>query len=161
MSRLHAYEYVNRPFASVRAALASDAPGVFHRATTSAAKRASGLAASLKIEIAGVEVGKEVELRIVSVDDHAHAPADPRTPAARFVLSWKAREGASFFPTMEGELVIYPLSPTETQLDFEGTYTPPLGVVGAAADAVIGHRVARASVRRFLDDVVERLRVEV
>jgi hypothetical protein len=161
VSHLHSYQYVNRPFASVRAALATDAKGVFHRATTSAAKRATAIAASLKIEIAGVEVGKDIDLTIVSYDADAHAPGDARTPAARFVLAWKAKDGASFFPTMQGELAVYPLSPTETQLDFDGTYTPPLGAIGAAADAIVGHRVARASVARFLDDVAERLRVEV
>ena len=160
MTRLHCYQYVNRPFRGVKNALVADATGVFQRATVSAAKRASAIATSLKLEVAGIEVGKDVEIRIVHVDAHAHTAADPRTPAARFELEWRAKDGANFFPTMKGELAVYPLSPTETQLDFDGTYTPPLGAIGAVADAVVGHRIARACVSRFIDDVAERLRVE-
>jgi len=160
MTRLHCYQYVNRSFESVKAALSVDPSGLFQRATVSAAQRAGALATSLKIEVAGIELGKSVEIRIVESDTATHMPSDPRTPAARFRLAWSALEGQRFFPTMDGELMIYPLSSTETQLDFEGTYTPPGGLLGSAAAALVGHRVARASVLRFLDDVVERLRVE-
>ena len=160
MTHLHAFQYVNRPFPAVKAALIADAKGVFQRATVSAAKRATAIAVSLKLEVAGIEVGKDVDIHVLGVDAHAHAPGDARTPAARFAIEWSAKDGASFFPTMKGELAVYPLSPTETQLDFDGVYTPPLGALGAAADAVLGHRVARASVSRFLEDVVERLRIE-
>lgn len=159
-TRLHCYQYVNRPFETVKAALVVDAQGLFQRATVSAAQRATTLASSLKIEVAGIEVGKAVEIRILETDAHAHAPGDPRTPAARFRLAWAAVGNEGFFPTMEGELNVYPLGPTETQLDFDGHYTPPLGAIGGAVDALVGHRLARASVLRFLDDVVERLRVE-
>jgi hypothetical protein len=44
----------------------------------------------------------------------------------------------------------YPLTATETQLDFWGIYEPPLGAVGKAMNAIIGHRIAEASVHRFI-----------
>lgn len=160
MSRLHCYQYVNRPFEAVKAALIVDPGGLFQRATVSAAQRASSLAASLKVQIAGVEVGKTVQIRVLRTDAHTHAPGDPRTPAATFRLAWAAEANQAFFPTMDGELCVYPLSAAETQLDFDGIYTPPLGLLGGAMDALVGHRLARASLLRFLDDVVERLRVE-
>ena len=47
---------------------------------------------------------------------------------------------------------------TETQLDFEGDYEPPLGLIGNAVDSVIGHRIAEASVHRFVTDVATHLR---
>jgi len=62
------------------------------------------------------------------------------------------------FPLMNGELAIYPLTSTETQLDFLGFYEPPLGAVGKAVNAVAGHRIAEVSVHRFIDDVAAYLR---
>jgi hypothetical protein len=62
------------------------------------------------------------------------------------------------FPFMRAELAIYPLTSTETQLDFRGVYEPPLGALGKAVNAVIGHRIAEASVHRFVSDIAEYLR---
>jgi len=57
------------------------------------------------------------------------------------------------FPLMKGELSIYPLTSTETQLDFSGEYEPPLGALGKTMNAIVLHRVAEASVHRFINDV--------
>ena len=62
------------------------------------------------------------------------------------------------FPFMKAELSIYPLTATETQLDLSGHYEPPLGALGTAVDALIGHRLAEASVHRFVTDVAEYLK---
>jgi hypothetical protein len=62
---------------------------------------------------------------------------------------------------MEATLDLYALGPGETQLDFQGEYQPPLGAVGAAIDAVIGHRIAEAAIHRFVAEIAERLRVDV
>ena len=59
---------------------------------------------------------------------------------------------------MSAELSVYPLTGTETQLDFHGHYEPPLGLLGGAVDAVIGHKIAEASVHRFVSDVAHYLR---
>jgi hypothetical protein len=59
---------------------------------------------------------------------------------------------------MRAKLGVYPLTATETQLDFAGTYEPPLGAVGGAIDAVVGHRIAEASVHGFVVDVAHHLR---
>jgi len=50
------------------------------------------------------------------------------------------------------------LTGSETQLDFSGHYEPPLGVFGSAVDAVVGNRVADASVHRFVTEFAEYLR---
>jgi hypothetical protein len=76
-------------------------------------------------------------------------------------LSWEAARAAAIFPSMRAELSAWPLATTETQLEIEGTYTPPLGMVGNALDALLGHRLAEAAVHRFLEDVVEHLRHEL
>jgi hypothetical protein len=62
---------------------------------------------------------------------------------------------------MRAELSVYPLTATETQLDFAGRYEPPLGALGSAMDAMVGHRIAEASVHRFLQDVAAYLRREL
>ena len=62
------------------------------------------------------------------------------------------------FPLVKANLSIYPLTATETQLDFKGLYEPPLGPLGKALNAMVGHRIAEVSVHRFLSDVAEYLR---
>ena len=59
---------------------------------------------------------------------------------------------------MKGDLAIYPLTSTETQLDFSGVYEPPLGPLGKAMNAIAGHRIAEVSVHRFINDVAGYLR---
>jgi hypothetical protein len=59
---------------------------------------------------------------------------------------------------MKADLSIYPLTATETQLDFKGLYEPPLGLLGKAVNAMVGHRIAEVSVHRFVSDVAQYLR---
>jgi hypothetical protein len=73
-------------------------------------------------------------------------------------LEWEAAKMPRLFPFMKAELAIYPLTATETQLDLSGHYEPPLGLLGDAMNAIAGHRIAEASVHRFLTDVAAYLR---
>ncbi len=59
---------------------------------------------------------------------------------------------------MRAKLSIYPLTTTETQLDFSGTYEPPLGVLGGAFDAIVSHRIAEASCIGLCPTVAGHLR---
>lgn len=52
-------------------------------------------------------------------------------------------------------------SPTQTQLDFDGTYQPPLGAFGAVVDSLALHRFAEASVTGFVREVAGFLRNEI
>ncbi len=157
--RLRCYEYVNRPFEEVRKALHARALEVFQRATTAAAARADALVANLRVDVGSMKVGVDVHLHVRGTHDE---PAqDGISPVTRVSLAWEATRGAGLFPTMSAELAAWPLSSSETQLELEGEYRPPLGIVGSAIDAVVMHRVAEASVKRFLDDVVEQLRREL
>ena len=161
MSSAHevrAYAYVNRPYSRVSAALKVDAQGVFQRATSTAATRARSLVSTLRTSLGPVELGADVVVRIASADEEGDGPLGPRT---RLLLSWQASQHPELFPTMDATLDVYSLGPEETQVDFHGTYRPPLGIVGAAIDAVIGHRVAEAAVHRFVEETAERLRVDV
>ena len=80
------------------------------------------------------------------------------SPATRLLLEWEAATKPHLFPLMKGELSIYPLTATETQLDFWGLYELPFGSVGKAVNAIVGHRIAEVSVHRFINDVAGYLR---
>jgi hypothetical protein len=158
MSQQHAirsYDYVNQPYDKVRDALREHAKEVFSRATQSAGQRAEALVTSLHVKLAGVELGKDVAIEIHGVTDETGPMGEAVT---RVALSWRAMKHAAIFPAMEGDLDAYKLSSEETQLDFRGRYKTPLGTVGDAVDSLVGHRVAEASVQRFVQDVARFLR---
>jgi hypothetical protein len=157
---LRCYEYVNRPYAVVRDALRADVGGLFARATKGAAGRAHNLAAYLHVELAGLEVGADIAIELGTAQEVPDG-SPVGGPATKLPLKWKAAKAAAIFPSMEAELVVYPLSKEETQLDLHGLYRPPLGAVGNALDSLVGHRVADASVHQFLRDVAGLLRTEL
>jgi hypothetical protein len=144
------YDYVAVPYDRVRELLRSDAAGIFTRATASANDRARELMATLRLNVGPLEVGVEVKLQVTAVTDEVTAVGDPRT---RVDFTWQAAQNAGLFPTMEATLSAYALSPHETQLDLHGRYRPPLGPLGTAIDATVGHRVAEATLLRLLRDV--------
>jgi hypothetical protein len=154
--KLRCYQYVNRPYEGVRELLRQRALDVFQRATTSAAARASAIAASLHAGVGGIDIGVDVRIHIHAVRDEPGVAG--LAPVTRIALGWEATRATALFPVMNAELSFWPLTATETQLEVEGAYRPPLGVVGSAIDAAIGHRIAEATVHRFLDDVVEQIR---
>lgn len=154
--QIRAFDYVNQPYESVRDALHDNAVGMLQNATRAAASRAHAVASGLHVNVGGVEVGAEIVITVHSVENDPKGPLDK--PATRLRLEWEAAKAPRLFPLMKGEMSAYALSSTETQLDFEGTYEPPLGLVGSALDAAVGHRIAEASVQRFVTDVAVHLR---
>ncbi len=155
---IRCYQYVNRPYATVRDALRSDAATIFREATTAASARARAVAASLRVAIVGVEVGAEVSLSVKSIEEEISVL---RSPVTCLRIEWEADKTPSMFPYMDAEFRVYPLTAEETQLDFAGRYAPPLGLLGKAVDALVGHRIAEASVHRFVQDVAEHLKTNL
>ncbi len=154
---IRCYDYVNQPFDLVCDALRSKSNSVFHEATTSAESRAETVAAGLHVKIAGVEVGKNVAIRIKLYEEF-----ESKTEKKMVVhLEWQATEQPGFFPVMSARLEVYPITNSETQLDFQGEYEPPMGVLGRAVDAVVGHRIAEASIHRFVSEVADYLRQSI
>ena len=151
------YDYVNHPYEKVCEALTLHANEIFHKATKSAEMRAENVAAGLHVKIAGIEIGKEILIDIKSYVDVESA--HERKLSIR--LDWKAADSSRLFPIMEAQLDVYPITGTETQLDFNGEYQPPLGILGKAIDGVIGNRIAKASVHHFVSEVAEFLRNNV
>ena len=152
---IRCYDYVNHPYARVRDALKKDALAVFQSATKAAASRAQSVAAELHVDAGGIGIKTDINISVKSVEEKVDAVSSPVT---RLQLEWEAATMPRLFPLMKGELAIYPLTPTETQLDFSGVYEPPFGAVGKALNAVAGHRIAEVSVHRFIDDVAGYLR---
>jgi hypothetical protein len=150
------YDYVNRPYEQVRDALSKDAPAVFQAATKAAASRAQSVASELRVDIGGVGIEAEILISITNIEEKPSEALE--SPVTHLHLEWQAAKMPSLFPLMKADLSIYPLTRTETQLDFAGIYEPPLGPVGKAMNAIAGHRIAEVSVHRFVSDVAEHLR---
>jgi hypothetical protein len=150
------YDYVNHPYEHVRDALKKDALKVFRAATKAASSRAQSIASELHVDFGGIGVKTDISIAVKSIEEKSATPGS--SPMTRLLLEWEASTMPRLFPLMKGELSIYPLTSTETQLDFSGVYEPPLGAVGKTMNAIVGHRIAEVSVHRFVDDVAGYLR---
>jgi len=156
---INVYDYVNHPYQAVRDKLTADASEVFRNATKIAAMRAKTVASELHVNIAGIEIGTDIAISVKSVEEQPKQSIS--SPITRIQLEWEAAKMPGLFPFMKAELSVYPLTSTETQLYLSGNYEPPLGVLGSLVDAVVGHRIAEASVHQFITDVAVYLRKEL
>ena len=154
---VRAFDYVNHPYEPVRDLLLKEAPRIFAGATKVAETRAGEIVSSLSIDIKGIQISKDITIKVRSFQER---PGPKLTHVLHIGLDWEAKESPGLFPVMKADLSLYPLSSTETQVDLTGHYEPPMGALGGVIDAALGHRLAEASVHRFLAEVVERLRRE-
>jgi hypothetical protein len=153
---IRSYDYVNHPYERVRDTLKQNAVAVFQSATKAAASRAESVASELHVDFAGVGVKADIKIRVKGIEETA---ADGISSAStKLLLEWEAATLPRLFPLMQGELSVYPLTGTETQLDFSGIYEPPLGALGKTINAIVGNRIADASVHSFVTDVAGYLR---
>ena len=153
---IRSYDYVNHPYDRVRDTLKQNATAVFQAATKEAASRAQSVAAELHVDFGGVGVKADIKIQVKGIEEKA---ADATSGAGtKLLLEWEAATLPQLFPLMRGELSLYPLTTTETQLDFSGIYEPPFGAVGKTVNAIAGYRIAEASVHRFVSDVAGYLR---
>ena len=159
MTEIRGHDYVNHPYAAVRDALVKDPAAVLSAATNAAAARARDVAAALHVNIGPLDVGAEISVTLGEISEQSYTA--PTSRVTRIPIEWSAAQRAPLFPVMKGELSVYPLTATETQLEFAGHYEPPLGIVGGVLDATVGHRIAQASVHRLITDVATYLREHV
>ena len=106
----------------------------------------------------GIPLGLGLSHRVkVEFDTH-----ELRSEAAvfhdRVSLEWHP-DPPGPFPSFTGRLTIRPAG-VETEFTLKGYYEPPLGQFGAAFDAVIGKRIAQATVVHLLDELVKILQTE-
>ena len=155
---IRCYGHVKHPYQAVRDALVADALGVFQRATNTAAARTDALGIELHVRVGLIEVGAAIAIHVRGIEEQIDRFD---TPSTRIQLEWKAARRPGLFPSMRATLTVTPESADEVQLDLEGRYVPPLGLVGSAADSLMLHRLAEAAVGHFIGEVADRLRHEL
>ena len=153
---IRVYDYVNHPYVEVREKIISSSPDIFRDATKTAAGRAKSVASELRVNFAGIEVGADISISVNKIKEHKESTFSD--PVTQIDLEWEASKMPRLFPFMKANLSLYALTATETQLDLLGNYEPPFGLFGSAMDAIIGHRIAEASVHQFIADVAAYLR---
>lgn len=85
-------------------------------------------------------------VRLIAVrqpDEHEHG-----RPHDALEIDWTA--GTRFFPNFQGHLRLRIDTVETTRLALEGEYQPPFGPFGLVFDAVLGRRIARATMRELL-----------
>lgn len=82
-------------------------------------------------------------------------------PATHLPLSWRATGTPALFPTLDAHIEVAPLGEWRTQLSLSGTYRPPLGAVGRAADRALLHRVAESTVKDLVDRMAAAIETRV
>lgn len=150
-NELYYFEYVDKTAEELVAALSHPPEALLRSVAGKALEHAEAFRERLHVEIAGLDISKEVAIALGDPDDRGFAVVFP--------ISWHAANQRSLFPSMQAELEVVPLSdvPPYSQLGILGTYRPPAALVGRMGDAVLGHRIAQAAVRRFISDLAERL----
>ena len=157
LREIHTYAFVNHPYERVSEVLRRDPVGLIQHATTHAVARGRELVGGLRESLGGVEVDGEFIVEMTSIAEETEVMLGPRT---RLSLSWRASHHPHLFPTMDATLDLLTLGPREAQLDFLGKYRPAHGMVGAAVDKALGHRILEASAHRFVESIAERLRID-
>jgi hypothetical protein len=77
-----------------------------------------------------------------------------RDDYAGLAVRWEATgPGGGLFPALDADLTVVPTGRQCAMLRIAGSYRPPLGALGTALDTAILHRVARATIRAFLDRI--------
>lgn len=139
------YAHVSRPFDDVERALLS---GLHALSGLGDGAYREGERLRAQVGIGG-PLAKKVEVDLgtaVRVEDRSRLP-----------LTWAATGAPGLFPKLEGEIVLAAVGPALTQLTLQGTYQTPLGAVGLTLDRVLLHRLAEATVKRFVDDLAAHI----
>jgi hypothetical protein len=131
---------VDADFDAARAALVQLAvSGALFGSAQDAYEGATG--GSARVGVAGI-------CRLVRVQTRELAGT---TDAAGLAIRWEADgSGSRLFPVLDADVRLAPAGEHLTLLTLTGSYRPPFGRLGEVVDRAIMHRVATATVRRFL-----------
>lgn len=84
-----------------------------------------------------------------------------RANAAGLALRWEVTgPGGALYPVLDADVELIGAGPQTTWLTLAGAYRPPLGALGEALDRAILHRVAGATIHRFLGRIASGLNAE-
>ena len=97
----------------------------------------------LRVRFADLNVERDVEI---------HLAPKPGYPGYRLIdVTWRAAGGGPY-PVFHGTLSVEEEAGGWSRLDLDGDYDPPFGLIGAAVDAAVGHRVAEATANDLLSE---------
>ena len=92
------------------------------------------------------------ELRIER-DVEVHLRPAPDYPGYHNLdVTWAPKDGGPY-PTFQGTISIADEGGGWSRIDLDGGYRPPLGILGAAFDAMLGHRIAEAVAANLLAEI--------
>ena len=107
------------------------------------AKVTSPSTLTLTLSLPGAELAQEVVVTYSAAIDPMHFDQP-------WSMRWKPKAGP--YPEFDGELTVRADETyASSQLELQGSYRPPGGVAGAAFDAAIGNRIARATAQALLE----------
>jgi hypothetical protein len=143
------YVEVPLPPDRVEAGLVDAPTGWLSALAGEADQRGGGLLAEVGVGPLGPRLGRRVAVRV---------GAPVRLPSKTLLpFTWKPTGGNGLLPDLDGDIEVGSLGPGRTQLALSARYRPPLGTLGRAADRVLLHRVAEATVKDFLDRIAAAL----
>jgi len=104
--------------------------------------------AHLRVGVAGLSKLVRVQVRELAQTD----------TSAGLAIRWEATgPGGRLFPVLDADIRLAPAGERVALLTIAGSYRPPLGPFGEALDRTIMHRVATATISRFLAQVAAQI----
>lgn len=91
----------------------------------------------------------------------AESTSDPTDDVRKhdaLIVAWRPQT-RFLFPDFRGWLTVRPKG-RWASIRFEGRYDPPFGLIGRIFDFVAGRRIARRTMRRFLNDLASEIESE-
>ena len=115
---------------------------------------ANGLSGLIRVGPFGAVLGASKLVRVQTLD-----PV-PRDNTVVLPLRWEATGALGrLFPVLDADLILTPAGTGGSCLELRGVYRAPLAGAGAAADRLMLHRAATATVCALLRDVAETITV--
>ncbi len=150
--RVHGQSHAAVNFDDAIAVLAGDPERLLQDATDVSAAHARTAGGNLHVRLGRLGLGREIQVELGEFD-----PVEVRRSVVP--IRWRATHGHVWFPTMDAQLEVESVTirPPLVRVSLVGGYTPPLGPLGEAIDAVAAHRIAEATTQRFIDEVTRRL----
>jgi hypothetical protein len=79
--------------------------------------------------------------------------AEIRRSGVVYPIQWTAVGAKGLFPRLTADLILSHVGEEKTKLSLQGTYEPPLGMVGRAVDRTLLRNVAESTVQDWVDRV--------
>jgi hypothetical protein len=125
-----------------------------HEALRRAVAALSGRSERGELSLAAAVGPSDQDVARIEVPVLLEIVAGSSDPASPLKVSVRARSAAAAFPEFRGSIEVSEIDAAQTRVTLSGSYTVPLGVVGAAVNAVALDRIARQSLQRLFDLLV-------